>query len=202
MLNLNDDSIKSEGGSSFDPSKIFGMSVVENNVITDTVENVIIGGFDKGTTSTGNAYWDIQLQDSNGNTYNLREFDIDTTREGWEKKQTSQLKRLKHVLSKFVPEGTALPQAATFPELWEGVQKLLVGNQANTKPIRLKMIFNNKGYLSTPAYVPYMELMSVPKEQSRLKLDSSFDTLERPQADKPTEAPAASSTEDVPFSFG
>ena len=201
MLNLNDDSIKTEGGN-FDPSKIFGYEVVADNVITSLLENVIIAGFDKGTSSTGSAFWDIQLQDSKGNTYNLREFDIDQTREHWEKKQASQLKRLKHVLSKFVPEGTPLPQAATFPELWTGVQQLLTTNACNTKPVRLKLVYNNKGYLATPPYVPFMELASVPVEQTGLKLNPDFDTLIRPQADKPAATAGAAPAEGVPFKFG
>jgi hypothetical protein len=201
MLNLNDESIKTEGGN-FDPSKIFGYEAVENNVITKLVENIVISGFGAiATSTTGSKYWDIQLKDSKGNEYNLREFDVDMTREGWEKKQASQLKRLKHILSKFVPEGTPLPSATTFPELWIGVQKLLTANQCNTKPIRLKMVYNNKGYLTTPAYVPFMELASVPVEQSKLKLDANFDTLVRPAADQPSVAEAPADTA-VPFKFG
>lgn len=201
MLNLNDDSIKTEGGN-FDPSKIFGYEVVEDNVITSLLEGVVISGFDKGTSSTGSEYWDIQLTDNKGNSYNMREFDIDMTREHWEKKQASQLKRLKHVLSKFVPEGTPLPQAATFPELWQGVQQLLTANACNTKPIRLKLVYNNKGFLATPAYVPFMELASVPAEQSKLRLNPDFDTLIRPQADKPQAAAAPAADAGVPFKFG
>jgi hypothetical protein len=208
MLNLNDESIRTEGGN-FDPSKIFGYDVVEKvdnvDTITSLLEGVVISGFGEiGTSSTGSKFWDIQLTDSKGNTYNLREFDIDQAREGWEKKQASQLKRLKHVLSKFVPEGTPLPQAADFPALWLGVQALLTANACNTKPVRLKLIYNNKGYLATPAYVPFMELASVPVEQSGLKLNPDFDTLIRPQADKPAggaAAPAAAGA-GVPFKFG
>jgi len=203
MLNLNDESIRTEGGN-FDPSKIFGYEVVADNTITSLLENVVIAGFDTGTSSTGSAFWDVQLKDTKGNTYNMREFDIDQTRQDWEKKQASQLKRLKHVLSKFVPEGTPLPQANTFPELWTGVQQLLTANACNTKPVRLKLVYNNKGFLATPPYVPFMELGSVPVEQTGLKLNPNFDTLVRPQADKPQAAATtgADSGAGVPFKFG
>jgi len=106
MLNLNDETIKSEGGS-FDSSKIFGYSVVEKvddrDTIVRTLDNVLVTGFDTGTPSVGNEFWDVKLKDEKGNEYNMREYDVDTTREYWEKKQASQLKRLKHLLSKFVP---------------------------------------------------------------------------------------------------
>ena len=201
MLNLNDDTIKTEGGS-FDPSKIFGYEIVDNNVIKTTVENVVISGFGTiETTTTGNKYWDIKFKDTKGNETNYREFDIDMTRDGWEKKQKSQLSRLKHVLTKFVPEGTNLPNCSTFPELWAAVQALLIANQCNTKPFRLKMIYNDKGFLTIPAYVPFMESMTVAKEQSGLKL-TDFDTLVRPSADKPAAPSAAATTVDIPFKFG
>ena len=207
MLNLNDETIKSEGGS-FDSSKIFGYSVVEKvddrDTIVRTLDNVLVTGFDTGTPSVGNEFWDVKLKDEKGNEYNMREYDVDTTREYWEKKQASQLKRLKHLLSKFVPEGTDLPQAKTFPELWKAVQTLLMQSQCNTKPMRLKLVYNDKGYLTTPAYVPYLEPMTVAGEQSKLKLNANFDTLIRPQKDDAGAkfaAPAAQA-EGVPFDFG
>ena len=201
MLNLNDDTIKSEGGS-FDSSKIFGYSVVKDNVITDTLEGAVIVGFSQGISQTGSKFWDIQMKDGNGNENNMREYDVDMTRDGWEKKQASQLKRLKHILSKFVPAGTALPQAATFPELWTAIEGLMVANQCNTKPVRLKLVYNNKGYLIVPAYVPFMESMTVVKAQSSLKLNPEFDTLTRPSADKPADKMVASGgSSDIPFVF-
>ena len=207
MLDLNNESINAEGGN-FDPSKIFGFECVTDGVITGFVENVTICGFDTGVSGNGNAFWDVKLKDSKGNESNMREYDIDKSREGWEKKQNSQLKRLKHLLTKFVPEGTALPQAATFPELWSGIQAILVQAQCNTKPMRLKMVYNNKGFLSVPAYVPFLEPMTVGAMETKLKL-TDFDTTVRPQADNPAAAGAANAFEgnaatqngDLPFNF-
>lgn len=208
MLNLNDTGINAEGGN-FDPSKIFGFECVQDGVITGFVENVTICGFDTGTSQNGNAYWDIMLKDSKGNESNHREYDIDQSREGWEKKQASQLKRIKHILTKFVPEGTQLPQANTFPELWAAVQQILISAQCNTKPMRLKMVYNNKGFLTVPAYVPFLEPMSIGTNESKLKL-TDFDTTVRPQADNPASAGAGNafagdatqnSGESLPFNF-
>ena len=68
MLNLNDDSIKSEGGS-FDSSKIFGFSVVEKvdnvDTIVRTLDNVVIVGFNQGVSGNGSKFWDIQMKDIN-----------------------------------------------------------------------------------------------------------------------------------------
>lgn len=206
MLNLNDEAIKSEGNGGFDTSKIFGYSVVEkvDNVdnIVRTLDNVVIVGFNQGVSNSGSKFWDLQMKDPKGNENNCREYDIDTSREHWEKKQESQLKRLKHILSKFVPEGTPLPQAATFPELWSAIEVLMKQHQCNTKPIRLKLIYNKAGYLAVPAYVPFMESMTVATEQSKLKLNPDFDTLVRPQKSNPADvmsAPVAGG--DVPFAF-
>jgi len=202
MLNLNDDAIKSEGGS-FDPSKIFGYSVVEKvdgvDTIVRTLDNVVIAGFNQAVSAQGSNFWDIQLKDINGNETNMREYDIDKTRDNWEKKQASQLKRLKHILSKFVPEGTALPQAATFPELWTAIEGLMKTHQCNTKPVRLKLIYNDKGYLEVPKYVPFMESMTVAATGSKLQLKGDFDSLVRPSADKPEAAMAETSDQPLPF---
>jgi len=199
MLNLNDDSIKADGsGGNFDPSKIFGYSVVQDNTIINTLDNVFISGFEIGQ-GTGSKFFDIKLKDSNGNETNMREYEPDPNRDDFEKKKKSQITRLKHILTKFAPEGTQLPQANTFPDLWEAVKTMLIAQQCNTKPMRLKLIYNTKGYLTIPKYVPFIESMSVPAEETKLKL-TDFDQLTRPQADKPEAAMAAEPVgDDLPF---
>jgi len=208
MLDLNSAEIQSEGRtSSFDSSKIFGYEVVEKvdgqDTITKTLDNVVVSGFNQAVSANGSKFWDLQLKDTKGNETNMREYDIDQTREGWEKKQKSQITRLKHIVSKFAPEGTALPSAATFPELWTAIENLMKANQCNTKPLRLKLTYNRGGYLAVPAYVPFMELMTVPAADTKLRL-SDFDTLVRPQKDNPANVMASSggaATTDAPFSF-
>lgn len=206
MLDLNNDEIKEEGSSgSFDPSKIFGFSVIEDNVIVKTLEGVLVSGFDTGESSTGSKYFDIKLTDSNGNESNMREYEPDASRDDYARKCKSQQTRLKHILTKFVPEGTALPAAATFPELWDGIKNMLTVNACNTKPVRLKLVYNNKGFLTVPPYVPFMELMSVPTADSKLNLNPGFDALTRPEADTPQEMMTDASTDesdesdDLPF---
>lgn len=207
MLNLNDESIKSEGGS-FDSTKIFGYSVVEKvngkDTIVRTLDNALVVGFNQGVSANGSKFWDLQMKDQNGNENNIREYDVDMSRDGWQKKQASQLKRLKHILSKFVPEGTPLPQAQTFPELWTAIENLLKQYQCNTKPMRLKLVYNDKGYLAVPAYVPFLEPMTVAAEQSKLSLNPNFDVLERPSKEDPEDAFSTPETADagIPFDFG
>ena len=70
MLDLNNDEIKSEGGS-FDPSKIFGFSIVENDAIVRTLDNVMISGFEIGALDNGTKFFDINLKDTNGNETNI-----------------------------------------------------------------------------------------------------------------------------------
>ena len=79
-------------------------------------------------------------------------------------------------------------------------------NQCNTKPIRLKLIYNNAGYLTVPAYVPFMEPMTVDANQTKLKLNPDFDNLKRPSKDEPAAAMgetagAAGGGSDLPFDF-
>lgn len=203
MLNLNDDGIKSEGsGGNFDPSKIFGFSVIEDNQIVKTLDGVLISGFDTGVSNSGSKFFDIKLTDSNGNESNMREYEPDSSRQDYAKKCKSQQTRLKHILTKYVPEGTALPAAATFPELWEAIKGLLIANSCNTKPMRLKLVYNAKGFLTVPPYVPFLESMNVPAAETKLNLNPGFDTLSRPQADAPAPAmadAAAAGDDDLPF---
>ena len=199
MLNLNDESIKQDGsGKNFDPSKIFGYSVVDNDEITDTLDNVLITEFKIENDQNGN-HFDIVLKDVNGNTTNIREYEPDASRDDYAKKQKSQLTRLKHIVTKFTPEGTALPSANTFPELWAAVRDLLGANQCSTKPVRLKLIYNAKGYLTVPKYVPFMEPMTVNKVDSKLKLDPGFDNLVRQKPDATPAVETAAGTGDLPF---
>jgi len=189
MLDLNNAEIKAEGKSGkFDPSKIFGYTVVEDNQIVRTLDNVLISGFETGETNTGTKFLDIKLKDTLGNEANMREYEPDSTRPDFAKKSTSQITRLKHILTKYVPEGTPLPAAADFPALWEGVKQMLIANQCNAKPVRLKLVYNDKGYLTVPKYVPFMEQMSIPVADSKLRLNPGFDSLTRPMADKPEAA--------------
>jgi len=204
MLDLNEEGIKSEGGGKgFDSSKIFGYSVVEDNTIMRTLDNVMVSGFEHGASASGSAFFDIKLKDFNGNETNMREYDIDKTRGDWEKKQKSQLTRLKHIVTKFTPVGTALPTAAAFPELWKGIEALLIANQCNTKPMRLKLCYNDKGFLTVPKYVPFLEQMSIAAADSKLNLNPGFDTLTRPSADKPSAVMSAAvgtgAEDDLPF---
>ena len=205
MIDLNNDEIKAEGKSgNFDPSKIFGYSVVEDNTIIKTLDNVMVSGFEIAATDGGAKFFDIKLKDSNGNETNMREYEPDSTRDDFAKKSKSQMTRLKHVVTKFVPEGTVLPAVATFPELWEAVKQLLITNQCNTKPVRVKLVYNDKGFLSIPKYVPFLESMTIPAADSKLNLNPGFDNLSRPQADKPEAAMAGAGAstddgDDLPF---
>jgi len=82
---------------------------------------------------------------------------------------------------------------------------MLTVNACNTKPVRLKLVYNNKGFLTVPPYVPFMELMSVPTADSKLNLNPGFDALTRPEADTPQEMMTDASTDesdesdDLPF---
>ncbi len=202
MLDLNSEEIKAEGGAKkFDSTKIFGFEVVEDNEITKLAENVLISGFETGAAQSGSKFFDIKITDSKGNESNMREYEPDSTRDDYAKKCKSQQTRLKHILTKYVPEGTVLPAVATFPELWAAVQALLTAHQCNTKPMRLKLVYNNKGFLAVPPYVPFLEPMSIPAGDGKLNLNPQFDQLIRPQADSPAKVVAVgtASDEDLPF---
>lgn len=202
MFDLNDKAIEAEGKeSNFDPSKIFGYTqIVKDDTIIDTVENVILSGIELGALENGTNYCDFNWTDGNANVYRMREFEVDPNFGNPAKKLESQLKRFKHIVTKYLPEGSSLPAANTFVELATAVKATLAQANANTKPMRLKMIYNDKGYLTTPKYVPFVESTTVPKADTKLKL-TDFDQLDRPKKDTGAAVDAAADTGDdgLPF---
>lgn len=86
------------------------------------------------------------------------------------KKQANLTKRLLHIGKKLV-DASAFKQIKT--ESFEQLAKsyiAIIGDNYKGKLLRGKIIYNNKNFTTFPNYVPFLENMSIPKEQSKLKM--------------------------------
>jgi len=171
MIDLNDESIAGEGNA----VKIFNGGNASANV--ENCELVRIEKADKYDAL------DFFFADSSGGEIKLREWFVDYERDGYEKKELSQAKRIKHILTKFLPEGTQLPQAQNSEDLLKKATAALGNTFAGVK-LRMKVTFKESGYLQIPPYVPFLESMAVPANESKLYM-GNIDITEKPEASSP-----------------
>jgi hypothetical protein len=98
------------------------------------------------------------------------------------KKQSNLVKRLLHIGKKLVDEASLKKiKATSFEELARSYISVIGNNYAN-KLFRGKVVYNNKNFTTFPNYVPFIESMSVPLEQSNLKM-SPDDKVVKSRAD-------------------
>ena len=178
--------VKSEGSS----TSVFPLGITENAEMT----NVSVD-----TASNGNAFLKFEFTSSEGSKLNHFEWPIDTQNEGWEKKLQSQMKRVKHILTKFMEEDKIIINADSFEGFAKGVITLL-GNTYVGKKLRVKTVYSYNNYVSIPKYVPFVETMDT--DPTKLNI-TSFDKMEKDEADNPATL-SSTSTEtksggDLPF---
>ena len=161
--------VQSEGSS----TKIFPLGISENVEMT----NVSVE-----TASNGNSYIKFSFTDSDGATVSNLEWPIDTGQEGWEKKMQSQMKRVKHIMTKFIDEDKVTIEAHDFASFCEQIIAKL-GNSYVGKKLRVKTVYSYNNYVSFPKYVPFLEDMNV--EKSKLTI-TDFDKMEKDEADNPS----------------
>jgi hypothetical protein len=113
------------------------------------------------------------------------------------------MKRVKHIMTKFLDEDKAVVNAQDFEGFCQQVIALL-GNSYVGKKMRVKTVYSYNNYVSIPKYVPFLEDMNV--EKTRLQI-TNFDKMEKDEAENPsnltTTAPAngvaAEPASDLPF---
>jgi len=96
-------------------------------------------------------------------------------------KQANQIKRVKHIITKFISEDVFVIDAVDFKSFCEATIQLL-GTSYVGKKVRLKVVYSFNNYTSLPNYVPFIESMDVTKEDSKLEI-LSIDKMTKTQAD-------------------
>lgn len=101
-----------------------------------------------------------------------------------ENKTNNQIKRVKHIVTKFISEDMYTFQATDFKSFCLNTIKLL-GTAYVGKKVRVKVVYSFSNFTSLPNYVPFIEKMEVPKEQSKLEI-LSIDKMTKERADVET----------------
>jgi hypothetical protein len=117
--------------------------------------------------------------------------DADETR--LNQKITNQIKRIKHIAKRYMPEEDFNFEANDFEGFaLKTIQ--LFGDKYKARKVRIKVVYSNSNYTSLPNYVPFIEGMDVPREDSKLEI-LSIDKMVRDRADR--EAPSTNPLEDL-----
>jgi len=113
----------------------------------------------------------------------------DEDSEKLENKTKNQIKRVKHIITKFIPEEKYVLNVENFKQFCEETIRLL-GEAYKGKKVRLKVVYSYNNYTSLPNYVPFIETMDIPFDKSKLEI-SSIDkmTKDRPDTEISTRNP-------------
>lgn len=155
-------------------------------------ENCELKRIEYRVSDKGSEFMAFYFEDEKGKTlahteYKPNDDDPDTLNN----KITNQIKRVKHIATKFITNEQFDCAFDTFKEFAEKTIKAL-GTSFVGKKVRLKVIYSWNNYTSLPKYVPFIESMDVLKEKSVLEI-SSIDKMtkdkrdEFPKVDNPLE---------------
>ena len=169
MYNL-DQNVSEQSGGNF-----FNVGIYDNVRLTQvTVEEA----------SNGNQYLKFHFEGENGEKLNHTEWPVDPSDQNFEKKMKNFLIRIKHISTKFVDAEKVNINAPDFDGFANQLITMLTPNLDNTL-VRVKLIYNYRNYVSLPKYVPFIESMAIAKDKTRLKIDPSFDKMEKDEGTDP-----------------
>jgi hypothetical protein len=122
----------------------------------------------------------------------------DVDPEKLENKQANQIKRIKHIVTKYISEDVFVFEVADFKAFCDSTINLLGSNYVGKK-VRLKVVYSFNNYTSLPNYVPFIEPMATPKDKTKLEI-LSIDKMTKTQADveKPQSNPFAPKDSTMP----
>lgn len=106
-----------------------------------------------------------------------------------ENKRKNQIKRVKHIVTKFIPEEKYVFDATDFKSFCENTIALL-GKSYEGKLVRIKVVYAYNNYTSLPNYVPFIESMDIPFDKTRLEIQSIDKVVkDKPDAEVTSENP-------------
>lgn len=137
---------------------------------------------------TGDKVLIFTFRGPEGEMFRHIEWDI---QDGDEKKLENMAKRIKHILTKFIPEEQAVLKGNTYEEFAYGVIALLGKNNVG-KSVSIKLVYNDKNNLQFTKYLGF-----IAKEAKDLSISKTEKITKITAA--PTDMDAVSSTDDLPF---
>jgi len=147
-------------------------------------DDVYLTNLEYKTSPNGNDYMVFTFE-KDGKNVSLTEWaPSDADPEKLENKTFNQIKRVKHIVTKFISDEQFVFEVKDFKSFCENTMRILGKNYVN-KAVRIKVVYNNSNYTSLPKYTPFIEKMEVPKEKSKLSV-LSIDKMVRDKADVET----------------
>ena len=132
-------------------------------------ENVELINTEYKTSPEGNEFMVFKFE-KNGKFVSHTEWKPrDEDPERLESKTKNQIKRVKHIVTKFIPEDTYVFNVTDFKSFCENTIKLL-SELYKGKKCRLKVIYSFNNYTGLPNYVPFIESMDISKSDSKLEI--------------------------------
>lgn len=165
-------------------------------------ENVALKSARVATSPNGNIYLEIAFE-KDGATLIQTEWkptkSPTMTDEDLQKREDNQFSRMMQILYCFFKDEELIFNASTF-EGWAQEVANYLNRADKTKLLRVKVVFNQKGYTSLPTYAKYtfIEPMTVDKENSAI-VQLGIDNFTRPiiaDKEKPAD-PLTITTEEV-----
>jgi hypothetical protein len=164
-------------------------------------ENVKMTNVEYGITDKGNEFLAFYFVNETGEQLSHTEWKPSANLEAQklESAVINQMKRIKQIVTKFVPESEFVFVARSFKEFAESVVRVL-GKRYEGKRVRIKVVYSGK-YTSLPSYTKFqfIESMDIPKEKSKIKI-LSLDKMSRevkPDVETPTIDPISVLTSDL-----
>ena len=170
-------------------------------------ENVTLKEVNVNKTPQGRDFLEIIFENEQGQTATMTEWKNEKnmwikTDEDLQNRDNQQFGRILQVIDAAMGSHTDF-EGSSFAEMinWVKTQLEPATNPANIRQgMRLKVVYDKKGYTKVSSYGVFVEPMSVAKEESQIKLWKN-DLLERPvQADveKPNDPLAVGTTNSAP----
>lgn len=173
-------------------------------------ENVSLVSSRTEKSINGNTFLEIKFE-KDGKVLTHTEWESnklpEMTEEAYQERVSKQVKRVLQILSCFYPKEALVFTGATYKEFAEWAANLL--NAADkTKLVRVKVVYNNKGYTTLPNYCKFtfIEPMNLPESQKSMISILNIDQITRPviadketKEDNPLETINQDTNNDLPF---
>lgn len=147
-------------------------------------ENVALSGARAEKSMNGNMFLEVKFE-KDGKILTHTEWEStrfpNSTDEEYQERVSRQVKRVLQILSCFYPKEALVFAGATYKEFAEWAANLL-NNADKTKLVRVKVVYNNKGYTTLPNYCKFtfIEPMDLPEgEKSKIAI-MNIDQITRP----------------------
>ncbi len=148
-----------------------------------------------------NAFLEVVVKDSEGRIASRRYFEpkmgghVDTA-EKLDKKAAQFNRIAMNIARRYLSKTYFVPNSTSFADFCTKLIADVTATDYATKPVRCMVVYNDGGYPTLRGFSPIFEDMSVPKEESLLKVNPRFDTVARPVMPRPdAESPNSSFTD-------